>query len=74
VVTARGDIVHRGRVACGARAGKTPARVLAKRWSNGAVSCSWLVPKSARGKKLRAVVRLESEGLTLIRSFARRVR
>jgi hypothetical protein len=74
VVTARGDVVHRGRVACAARAGKTPARVLAKRWSNGAVSCSWLVPKSARGKKLRAVVRLESKGLTLTRSFARRVR
>jgi hypothetical protein len=73
-VTARGDVVHRGRVACAARAGKTLARVLAKRWSNGAVSCSWLVPKSARGKKLRAVVRLESKGLTLTRSFARRVR
>jgi hypothetical protein len=74
VVTARGDVVRRGRVACRARAGKTPTRVLAKRWSNGAVSCSWLVPKAARGKKLRAVVRLESDGLTLIRSFARRVR
>jgi hypothetical protein len=74
VVTARGDVVHRGRVTCGARAGTTPARVLAKRWRNGAVSCSWLVPKSARGKKLRAVVRLESDGRTLRRSFARRVR
>jgi hypothetical protein len=74
VVTARGGVVRRGHVACKARAGKMPARVLAKRWSNGAVSCSWLVPKSAGGKKLRAEVRLESEGLTLIRSFARRVR
>ena len=74
VVTARGGVVHRGHVACRARAGKTPVRVLGKRWSNGAVSCSWLVPKSARGKKLRAVVRLESDGLTLTRSFARRVR
>jgi hypothetical protein len=74
VVTDRGDVVHRGRVACRAHAAKTPARVLAKRWSNGAVSCSWLVPRSARGKQLRAVVRLESKGLTLVRSFARRVR
>jgi hypothetical protein len=74
VVTDRGEVVRRGRVACRARAGKTPARVLAKRWSSGAVSCSWLVPRSARGKKLRAVVRLESEGLTLLRSFARHVR
>jgi hypothetical protein len=74
VVTDRGARVHNGLVACKAHAGRRPARLLAKRWRNGAVECSWLVPKSARGKTLRAVVRLESRGLTLIRSFARRVR
>jgi hypothetical protein len=74
VVTDRGDRVHRGLVACKAHGGKKPARLLAKRWRSGAVECSWLVPRSARGKKLRAVVRLESQGLTLTRSLTRRVR
>jgi hypothetical protein len=74
VVTDRGDRVRQGLVACKAHAGNRPARLLAKRWRNGAAGCSWLVPKSARGKKLRAVLRLESQGLTLVRSFARRVR
>jgi hypothetical protein len=74
VVTDRGDRVRHGLIACKARAGNRPARLLAKRWRDGAVECSWLVPRSARGNKLRAVVRLESQGLTLVRSFARRVR
>jgi hypothetical protein len=74
VVTDRGDQVRNGRVACKAHVGKKPARLLAKRWRKGAVECSWLVPKSARRQKLRAVVSLESQGLKLIRSFVRRVR
>lgn len=75
VVTERGAPVRRGLVQCRAHVGKTPLSVVAKRWRNSVARCSWIVPKSARAKKLRGLMRLESEVRGRLEvSFARRVR
>jgi hypothetical protein len=73
VATSAGAAVRAGRVACVASVGKTRLRTAASGWRNGLAFCSWKLPKSARGKTLRAVVRVNSRGATLTRTFSRRI-
>jgi hypothetical protein len=64
----------RGVVRCSARVGRTWLRPLAKRWRPGVATCTWRLPRKARGKLLRASVRVNSGGRSLSRALTRRVR
>jgi hypothetical protein len=72
--TNTGKPVLAGGLRCSARVGKTSLRTRAKGWKRGAATCSWRLPRAARGKTLRASVRVASGGLALTRSVTRRVR
>jgi len=61
-------------VRCSARVGRSPLRPVSKRWSRGFATCTWRLPRTARGKLLRASVRVHSRGQTLARGLTRRVR
>jgi hypothetical protein len=65
---------ERATVRCSARAGRTALRPAAKGWTRGLATCAWRLPRSSRGKLLRASVRVDSGGKTLTRSLTRRVR
>jgi hypothetical protein len=73
VSTNLGTPVRSGTIRCAARAGKSSLRPIAKRWKNGYATCTWRLPKTARGKKLAASVRVVNRGLTLTRRVSRRV-
>jgi hypothetical protein len=73
VATDLGTPVRSGTIRCAARAGKTSMRPVAKRWKNGYATCSWRLPKTARGKRLVASLRVANSGLTLTRRVSRRV-
>ncbi|HEX3806301.1 MAG TPA: hypothetical protein VHV52_05910 [Gaiellaceae bacterium] len=63
----------KGAVTCVGRVGKL--RVLAThRLTNGVASCFWSLPKSAKGGTLRASVTITTQGVSLTKSFAVRVR
>jgi hypothetical protein len=61
-------------VRCFARVGKSSLRPLVKRWSRGVATCAWRLPKTAKGKRVQATVRVVSGRAVLKRSLARRVR
>jgi hypothetical protein len=65
---------ERGTVRCSARVGRTSLRPAAKRWTRGLATCAWRLPRTARGKLLRASIRVDSRGRTVSRSLSRRVR
>jgi len=65
---------ERATVRCSARVGRTALRVAAKRWTRGLATCAWRLPKTSRGKLLRASVRVDSGGRTLTRTLTRPVR
>jgi hypothetical protein len=65
---------ERGTVRCSARVGRTSLRPTAKRWTRGLATCAWLLPKTSRGKVLRASIRVDSRGKTVTRSLTTRVR
>jgi hypothetical protein len=65
---------ERGTVRCTARVGRTSLRPSAKRWTRGLATCAWRLPRTARGKLLRASIRVDSRGRTVSRSLTRRVR
>jgi hypothetical protein len=64
---------QRAAVRCSARVGRTALRPVAKRWKPGVASCTWRLPRTARGKLLRASVRVDSRGRKLERPLTRRV-
>jgi hypothetical protein len=64
----------RGAVRCTARVGRTSLRPTAKRWTRGLATCAWRLPKTSRGKLLRASIRVDSRGKTVTRSLIKRVR
>jgi hypothetical protein len=74
VVTDAGGSVTSGVVSCGARAGKAPRRMVSKGWRRGLAYCTWKLPASARGKSLRATLRVDSQGLRLVQRVERRIR
>jgi hypothetical protein len=65
---------ERGTVRCSARVGRTSLRPTAKRWTRGLATCAWRLPKTSRGKVLRASIRVDSRGKTVTRSLTTRVR
>jgi hypothetical protein len=66
--------LQRGSVRCAARVGRTSLRTSGKRFAPGVASCTWRLPRSARGKLVRASVHVSSRGLALTRTLAKRVR
>jgi hypothetical protein len=74
VVTDTGAPVRRGVVSCGARVRGVGLRVVRRGWRNGFASCTWTVPRRSRGKILRGLVRIDSEGLSLTHRFRARLR
>jgi hypothetical protein len=74
VVTDTGAPVTTGLVSCGARVRRTVARVVRKGWRSGAAYCTWRVPRHARGKLLRGVIRIDNDGLSLTHRFVTRAR
>ena len=73
VVNETGSRVRAGSVRCTARVGKASLRPVFKGWKRGLATCQWRLPKTSRGKKLQAVIRVQSRGSTLSRRLARRV-
>ena len=74
LTTDTGSAVTAGVVSCGARARGAPLRVHAKGWRLGAAYCTWRLPRRARGRVLRGVLRVDSDGLSLTHRFTYRVR
>jgi hypothetical protein len=74
VRTDRGSPVTTGIVSCGARARRTVLRVIRKGWRTGAAYCTWRLPRPSRGKTLRGVIRIDSQGLSLTHRFTARLR
>jgi hypothetical protein len=72
--TDTGSAVTTGVVSCGARIRGAALRVLVRGWRTGAAQCTWRLPRRARSRLLRGVLRVDSEGLSLIHRFAQRVR
>jgi hypothetical protein len=60
-------------VRCFARVGKSSLRPLVRRWSRGVATCTWRLPRTAKGKRVQATVRVVSGGAVLKRSLTRRV-
>jgi hypothetical protein len=73
VVTDTGSPVTTGVVSCGARVRKTLLRVVRKGWRSGSAYCTWRTPRSTRGKTLRGVIRINSQGLSLTHRFTARL-
>jgi hypothetical protein len=77
VTAARSDtnaVIRNGRVTCVGRVGKAPLRARVARVVSGAVTCTWLIPKNAKGKRFRGTATVVFEGLRATRSFTARIR
>ena len=62
VATSSGAPVKAATVRCTARVGKSSLRPLVRRWSRGVATCTWRLPRTAKGKRLQATVRVYSGG------------
>jgi hypothetical protein len=58
LLTDTGGPPARGPVGCVAQVGRRGIRVRAKGWQSGRPYCSWRLPRTSRGKRLRGVVRV----------------
>jgi hypothetical protein len=74
VTTDLGSAVTSGVVSCGARVRGTALRVGGRGWRSGSAYCTWRVPRQARRKVLRGVIRISSDGLALTHRFQARLR
>lgn len=72
VATDTGSPVTAGRVSCGARVRKAALRVVRRGWRSGSAYCTWRVPQASRGKTLRGLIRVDSDGLSLTHRFVTR--
>jgi hypothetical protein len=68
-----GEQVRAGAIRCSARVGATALRVAAKGWKRGLAYCAWRIPSSARTRRLRATVLVQSGELRVSRTLAKRV-
>jgi hypothetical protein len=68
-----GAVLQNGRVTCVGRAGTARLRAQLARVQGGAVVCTWLIPKNAKGKTFRGSVTVVFEGLRASRSLSRRI-
>ena len=64
-----GGPVHAGTVACIATVGGKHLTAAAHRVANGIATCSWLLPRNAKGI-LRGTVSLTVQGVTVVRPFS----
>jgi hypothetical protein len=64
-----GGPVHAGTVACTATVGGKHLTAAAHRVANGIATCSWLLPRNAKGT-LRGSVSLTVQGTTVVRPFS----
>jgi hypothetical protein len=74
VVTDKGSPMTTGAVSCGAQVRKRALKVVRKGWRSGSAYCTWRLPRPTRGKTLRGVIRIDSQGLSLTHRFSVRVR
>ena len=65
--------VQAGTVACSATVGGKHVSATAHRVANGIATCSWSLPRSAKGKTLHGTVSLTVKGTTVVRSFTAKV-
>jgi hypothetical protein len=69
-----GDALTVGKVRCAARVGTRSLRVARSGFTSGIPYCSWKVPKSAKGKLVRATTSVTYGGATAKKSVSLRVR
>lgn len=62
------------RASCSARVANRRARLVKKAWGRSGASCTWRLPRRSRGKTVRGVMRVETQGARLTRRFATRIR
>lgn len=77
LVAARSDtgaVVQNGRVTCVARVGTARLRATVQRVVGGAATCTWNIPKTAKGTTFRGSVGVAFEGLKAQQSYSSRVR
>jgi hypothetical protein len=77
ITAARTDtnaVVRNGKVTCTGRAGTTPVKAKTARVVRGAVTCTWLIPAKAKGKRFRAKASVTFEGLKASRSYSGKIR
>jgi hypothetical protein len=65
--------VQAGTVACSATVGGKHVSATAHRVANGIATCSWSLPRTAKGKTLHGTVSLTVKGTTVVRSFTAKV-
>jgi hypothetical protein len=69
-----GATLRSGRVTCVGRVGRAPLRARVARVVAGAVTCTWVIPKNAKGKSFRGSAAVVFEGLKATRSLSARIR
>lgn len=77
VTAARSDtkaVIRNGRVTCRGRAGTAPLKAQVARVVGGVVTCTWLIPAKAKGKRFRGSAAVVFEGLRATRSYTARIR
>ncbi len=76
LVAARSDtgaVLQNGRVTCVGRIGSARLQVQAAQVTGGAAVCTWLIPKTAKGKTFRGSTAVVFEGLRASRSISRKI-
>jgi hypothetical protein len=76
LVAARSDtgaLIESGNVTCKARIAFKSIRANSSNVVNGRATCTWLIPKTARGKTLRGSITVVSGGLKKTRTFSVRI-
>jgi hypothetical protein len=71
--TDTGESAVAGSVICKARVGTVALRARLHRFVEGRPTCGFVVPTSARDRRLAGSITVEADGLILTRTFARRV-
>jgi len=69
-----GAVLQNGRVTCIGRIGNVRLRAQAAGVTGGAAVCTWLIPKTAKGKTFRGSTAVVFEGLRASRSISRKIR
>jgi hypothetical protein len=69
-----GDAVGAATVRCSARAGKLALRVVVRRFERGRATCAWHVPRTTRGRTLRATTTVVYLGVSGSKTYTARIR
>jgi hypothetical protein len=69
-----GATIKNGRVTCKGRVGTTALKARTARVVRGAVTCTWLIPAKAKGKRFRGSAAVTFEGLKATRSYSGKIR